>query len=92
LSRPVCCLHRLQGLEPLWSPVVATVGNRAQMKPPPKPRNRPKPLPWVATSCRDEPMVKEGVDGSSPSEGSLANSLSIAADSAGSVDLLPGGE
>jgi hypothetical protein len=30
-------------------------------------RNRPKPLPWVATSCRVN--GKEGVDGSSPSEG-----------------------
>jgi hypothetical protein len=30
---------------------------------------KPKPLPWVATGCRDRKMVKEGVNGSSPSEG-----------------------
>jgi hypothetical protein len=33
-------------------------------------RNKPKPLPWVATSCRSERMVEEGVSGSSPEEGS----------------------
>ena len=31
--------------------------------------NKPKPLPWVAISCRAPQNGKEGVDGSSPSEG-----------------------
>jgi hypothetical protein len=33
-------------------------------------RIRLKPLPWVAAACRIERTVREGVDGSSPSEGS----------------------
>jgi len=32
--------------------------------------NTPKPLPWVATGCLRRSMVRRGVDGSSPSEGS----------------------
>jgi hypothetical protein len=32
--------------------------------------NKPKPLPPVATSCRSERLVRRGVIGSSPSEGS----------------------
>jgi hypothetical protein len=48
-------------MEPLWSPVVATNGNRSQIEPPREPqRNKPKPLPWVATACRDERMVRRG--------------------------------
>jgi hypothetical protein len=31
--------------------------------------DRRKPLPWVATACRRGLHGKEGVDGSSPSEG-----------------------
>jgi hypothetical protein len=72
-SRPpatrVCCLNCLQWMEPLWSPVVATGGNRAQMKPPPKPRNQAK---TVAVRCDQLPETfhgKEGVSGSSPEEG-----------------------
>jgi hypothetical protein len=41
---------------------------RSQMGSAPKGRNKPKPLPRVATSCRSERMLR-GVDGSSPSEG-----------------------
>jgi hypothetical protein len=47
-------------MEPLWSPVVANGGNRSQMVPPPKPINKPKPLPWVATGCREKYMVRRG--------------------------------
>jgi hypothetical protein len=32
-------------------------------------KSKPKPLPSVATGCRLERMVRERVDGSSPSEG-----------------------
>ena len=46
-------------MEPLWSPAVATRGNRWQMGRPQERLKQAKPLPRVAT----------GVDGSSPSEG-----------------------
>ncbi len=45
----------------------ATGGNRWQIGRRRKPLNTRKPLPWVATRCRKD--GKEGVDGSSPSEG-----------------------
>jgi hypothetical protein len=52
-------------MEPLWSPVVATGGNRPQMRSTRKPRKQAK---TVAVGC-DRLHGKEGVDGSSPSEG-----------------------
>src|SRR5919198_4497023 len=51
-------------MEPLWSPAVATGGNRRA----PERRNKPKPEPRVATGRGFERMVRR-VDGSSPSEG-----------------------
>jgi hypothetical protein len=57
-------------MEPLWSPVVATSGNRRQIDEPRKPQNEAKS---VATGCHRLLATfhgKEGVDGSSPSEGS----------------------
>jgi hypothetical protein len=36
----------------VWSPVVATGGNRSQTAPAQKPRNQSKPLRWVATRTR----------------------------------------
>jgi hypothetical protein len=39
-----------------------------QMALPKTASNRRKPLPWVATGCREN-ACKEGVDGLSPSEG-----------------------
>jgi hypothetical protein len=58
-------------MEPLWSPVVATGGNQRQIDRHSKPR---KQATSVAAGChrlRREVHGKEGVDGSSPSEGSL---------------------
>src|SRR6266487_4306609 len=57
-------------MEPLWSPVVATRGNQRQIDRPPIPQ---KQAEAVATGCHRLPEKfhgKEGVDGSSPSEGS----------------------
>jgi hypothetical protein len=57
-------------MEPLWSPVVATGGNQSQIRPAPKRRKQAK---TVAVGCDRLPREvhgKEGVDGSSPSEGS----------------------
>jgi hypothetical protein len=57
-------------MEPLWSPVVATCGNRSQMGHARKPPYQAK---IVAAGCDQLPCRahgKEGVDGSSPSEGS----------------------
>src|SRR6266511_4537191 len=56
-------------MEPLWSPVVATVGNRRQIDGTSKSRKQAK---TVACGCDRLPERfhgKEGVDGSSPSEG-----------------------
>jgi hypothetical protein len=57
-------------MEPLWSPVVATGGNQWQIG---SERNPPKRAKSVAVACHQLPKKfhgKEGVDGSSPSEGS----------------------
>src|SRR5881394_2664683 len=57
-------------MEPLWSPVVATRGNRWQTG---RAGRRRKQAETVAVSCDRLPEAahgKEGVDGSSPSEGS----------------------
>ena len=57
-------------MEPLWSPVVANSGNQSQIGPA---RNWRKQAETVAVGCnRLRPGLdgKEGVDGSSPSEGS----------------------
>ena len=73
---PVCCLYGLQGMEHLWSRAVATGGNRWQTR---RRRERPKQAKTVAMGCDQLPIGahgKEGVDGSSPSEGS-ANCLQI---------------
>jgi hypothetical protein len=56
-------------MEPLWSPVVANGGNRRQIEEPRKPQKQAK---TVAVGCDPLPETfhgKEGVDGSSPSEG-----------------------
>jgi hypothetical protein len=56
-------------MEHLWSPAVATGGNRWQME---RPRKRLKKAKTVAVGCDQLPEAfhgKEGVDGSSPSEG-----------------------
>jgi hypothetical protein len=56
-------------MEPLWSPVVATGGNQRQIDWVPKPAEISQ---IGATGChqlRETFHGKEGVDGSSPSEG-----------------------
>ena len=57
-------------MEPLWSPAVATRSNRWQMG---RPHERLKHAKTLAVGCDRLPETfhgKEGVDGSSPSEGS----------------------
>jgi hypothetical protein len=57
-------------VEPLWSPVVATGGNQSQIGFAREPQEQAK---TVAVGCPRLPIGahgKEGVDGSSPSEGS----------------------
>jgi len=66
---PVCCLYRRPWMEHLWSRAVATNGNRWQMGMPRKRQNQAK---TIAAGCHWLPIGahgKEGVDGSSPSEG-----------------------
>jgi hypothetical protein len=56
-------------MEPLWSPVVATGGNQWQID---RRESRKKQAKTVAVGCDQLPSGahgKEGVDGSSPSEG-----------------------
>jgi hypothetical protein len=56
-------------MEPLWSPAVATGGNRWQMR---RPQNGSDKAKTVAVGCDQLPEPfhgKEGVDGSSPSQG-----------------------
>src|SRR5689334_15130791 len=56
-------------MEPLWSPVVATRRNQSQIG---HAQKQPKQAETVATGCDRLPIGahgKEGVDGSSPSEG-----------------------
>jgi hypothetical protein len=49
-----------QRMEPLWSPVVATGGDRSQIAQAQTPPKQAKPLPWVATGCRKQRMVRRG--------------------------------
>ena len=56
-------------MEPLWSPVVATGGNRSQMARRPKTGNQAKTVAVGCDRLPAGPDGKEGVDGSSPSEG-----------------------
>src|SRR6266516_76532 len=57
-------------MEPLWSPVVATSGKRWQMPGPGKPQKQAKSVAIGCHRLRSTFHGKEGVDGSSPSEGS----------------------
>jgi hypothetical protein len=62
-------------MEPLWSPAVATGSNRWQMGGRPE---RLKQAKTVAVGCDRLPEPfhgKEGVDGSSPSEGSKGKEM-----------------
>jgi hypothetical protein len=56
-------------MEHLWSPAGATSGNRWQMEHPPKPLKQADPQPVATHGNRLAAHGKEGVDGSSPSEG-----------------------
>jgi hypothetical protein len=57
-------------MEPLWSPVVATGGNRSQIGHAHVPRKQAKTVAVGCDRLPEEFHGKEGVDGSSPSEGS----------------------
>src|SRR5437868_1456920 len=56
-------------MEHLWSPAGATGGNRWQMGRPRKPLKQADPQPVATHGNRFAAQGKEGVDGSSPSEG-----------------------
>jgi hypothetical protein len=80
-------------MEPLWSPVVATSGNRSQIAQPLEPQKQAK---TVAAGCDQLPFGfhgKEGVDGSSPSEGSKdVIPICLTAVSSGDDDAAAAGE
>ena len=57
-------------MEHLWSPAGATGGNRWQMGHPRKPLKQADPQPVATHGNGSGAHGKEGVDGSSPSEGS----------------------
>src|SRR5437667_12175976 len=57
-------------MEPLWSPVVATGGNQRQIGRARKGRKQSKTVAIRCDRLPREVHGKEGVDGSSPSEGS----------------------
>jgi hypothetical protein len=59
-----------EGMEHLWSPAGATGGNRSQMEHPQKPLKQADPQPMATHGNGFGAHGKEGVDGSSPSEGS----------------------
>jgi hypothetical protein len=64
-----CRQGRQRRMEPLWSPAVAIGGNRWQMG---RPATSLRQAKTVAVGCDGLPELfhgKEGVDGSSPSEG-----------------------
>jgi hypothetical protein len=68
-ATPSCHQSRVARMEPFWSPGVATGGNRRQM---PRGQNAGEQAKTVAVDCNHLPggfHGKEGVDGSSPSEG-----------------------
>ena len=56
-------------MEPLWSPVVATGGERSQIAQPQDRRKQAESVAVRRDRLRPGPHGKEGVDGSSPSEG-----------------------
>ena len=56
-------------MEHLWSPAGATGGNRWRMGRPRKPLKQADPQPVATHRNRSGAHGKEGVDGSSPSEG-----------------------
>jgi hypothetical protein len=58
-----------EAMEHLWSPAGATGGNRWQMADPRKPLKQAYPQPVATHGNRFGAHGKEGVDGSSPSEG-----------------------
>jgi len=64
------CRNRLQRMEPLWSPVVATGGNQSQLGSMLAPQKQAKTFAAGCARSLIGAHGKEGVDGSSPSEGS----------------------
>jgi hypothetical protein len=70
LETPLPIRDWATGMEHLWSPAGATSGNRWQMGRPRKPLKQRDPQPVATHGNRFGAHGKEGVDGSSPSEGS----------------------
>jgi hypothetical protein len=62
-----------EGMELLWSLAGATGGNRSQIGRPRKPLKQADPQPVATHGNRFGAHGKEGVDGSSPSEGLSEN-------------------
>src|SRR5438477_5851156 len=67
--RPLAIGDPQRRMEHLWSPAGATGGNRWQMGHPRKPLKQANPQPVATHGNRIGAHGKEGVDGSSPSEG-----------------------
>jgi hypothetical protein len=61
LERQAALLSRLLDLEPLWSPVVATGGNRSQIL---RSNRRQKQAKTVAVGCDQLPNGAHGKEGS----------------------------
>ena len=59
-THALCCLTRLQRMEPLWSPVVAPGGNRSQIQWPREPQKKVK---TVAVGCDRLPRGAHGKEG-----------------------------
>jgi hypothetical protein len=66
----LCCLTRLQSMEPLWSPVVATGGNQSQIGSAQKAQDHAK---TVAVGCDQLPL---GAHGSRDESGTFCESTS----------------
>jgi hypothetical protein len=66
-----------EGMEHLWSPAGATGGNRSQIDWRRKPLKRADPQPMATHGNGLAAHGKEGVDGSSPSEGSAKALLHV---------------
>src|SRR6266496_6012705 len=70
LRIPLSMRNLAEGVEHLWSQAGATGGNRSQMAPPRKRLKQADRQPVATHGNRFGAHGKEGVDGSSPSEGS----------------------
>jgi hypothetical protein len=80
-------------MEPLWSPAVATAGNQLQIRSALEPHEQAKTVAVGCDQSREAAHGKEGVDGSSPSEGSKdVIPICLTAVSSGDDDAAAAGE